>query len=400
MTSQAISNKIKIFSAFFIFLINSCSSSIVLDFSTVEANLRIVGFNTKAQQLVHFEQMTPQNVTRPLYLFLTQFYQEPAIDIELSYSIQYTTRGIVRVNPTDPALRNILHPKEHYIIMSDSPIESTVGGVVNYIANLKKWVWLSSAIQERSPTQIKQIVPPITKEGSGDFAIAHTDPNTNLLKLLKKDEKWLLGEMLTRITMYSFGYNVQTSLYEGNHGLDGIFTGFNNGFIIITQSKMGNSNPRAPTVMKDELNEPHICTRLGLMRQKNNAELLASANLITDKLEVQPGNVFKMAHCILDKGKGQVALEVFNIEKAPRDMLKLYGSPEETKTKTIADDLVMFSADPRDRFKLALKAANRGISQADAMSLLLESMGLPAERHVEYLRLIERDFPETDEDTL
>jgi hypothetical protein len=389
---KILKNRLNFLTCIIVFLstVGVTKSSIVVDFrGYVEAGqqrLQVVSFNTKKQMLLHHETMPLAAFDRPLSGFLSQHYPAAPLDPELGYRVSLNAAGRFEIQRVGAVIPGAVS-REAYTILSSAQIHTNGVGITALSASLDKYYWNSRDLVQMNPAEISALVPAVQKEAAGDFAIIH--PTLVQLRQLHKDDKGKLGELLTRITMFSFGYDSLPSLYESNHGLDGIFRRFDGLYMIITQSKGGDTNDRAPTVMVKELNEKHIFVRIGRMEGCNRPLVVASAAIVRQFLQDRSENVYKMAHCLLDKGKAQLLLQKLSYQDLIPGDVKLYNAPEAEKASVVQTALAMFEADPAEQLRLSLSALNiSDIPRADAMEVFLQAMGFDADQREPYLDML------------
>lgn len=239
-------------------------------------------------------------------------------------------------------------------------------------------VWASKKIKEIGPEEIAEILPiPKKKESLGaEFPIfreGHKSVRT--LASLSDTDKGVLGELVTTLTMLSFGYTQHASKYEHDHGLDGVFENWSQEYLVLTQSKQGKYAPAAKTIMKNELNEKNIWEKIQKM-ESQDSELQQTAELIRKYIEKRPDSVYKFACRLMNKGSAQCLVNCLNIHEIPKEGLRLYNVSSKQKRKALQKTLETFEKTPENQLALALKSISLdSIPVEDAFKYLAKSYG-------------------------
>jgi len=135
-------------------------------------------------------------------------------------------------------------------------------------------------------------------------------------------ERGYLGEMATKYTMKSFGYECRSSQDQSRHGFDGVFVGsFDQPILLLTESKCREELNSAKDYCAKDLSERMIHQKLQKTKQINTQKI------ITKFIDKHPQQIYKLAHRILPTGASQWHMEQFNKETYLYNLLPML-SPE------------------------------------------------------------------------
>ncbi len=249
-----------IFFTFFTFTYNTLNGAIIINFERDEAEdkLRVVSFNTHTQKLLRYELINIPCTGRKLKEYLNDTFSSTGGLQELDYFIEYTSNKNLRIIDLINNSERILYKEsnENFIILFQGKISSSPKGEIGEFRN--KNFWSSQEIDEKSPLEIKKIIPKskLREAYEASFPIIHQDVTPPLtLASLSKNKKANLGELLTTLTLFSFGYTQISTKYGGNKGFDGAFESKSRKYLFVTQSKQEKKERTAKNIMKHQLDE-------------------------------------------------------------------------------------------------------------------------------------------------
>lgn len=390
-----LSVKFKFLYAIVIFLAsNVANSCVMVDIEEFPGNkMKIVTCHTQHQALLHYEVSERGTGLNRQYVFQQLFSKAYNFnDNELKYTIEHKQDGSLSIQKPVGLVEAV--SKESYMVLCSKAIQSNVG-VTGYNAGLKKYYWATVPIVEKTPDQISQIIKGMQNKRPSEAPFVLTIPAVADIKTLASmsdDDKGVLGEMLTRNTLFSFGYNCLPSIYKSNNGLDGIFVSFSNMFMFLTQSKAGNSHPLAPTLVKNELNEPHVHKRLLLMKSAVKPEIVQSFNVVADFLKNRPASIYKLGHSLFYCGFADIYIEKLNIQAFPKEGFAFFNAAPEEKVKAVSTTLKSLAENPMDQLGLALASINlAGSPKKDTMTAVMAKIELSAEQRAAILRIMDAE---------
>jgi hypothetical protein len=362
--------------AIFLLSIGSAKTSIVFDIDKHrDGDREIVAFHTGKQMLVHHEVMTHKknvDVTFELRnLFSVECSSSKASkDAELSYELVSSPDGSLTINGKVTDLVSV----DHYIILSNWEITRNVPGSHGYSKFLKKWFWSSKPIVEKTPAQIKKMITGMKDKQKNDADLYLTRDDSNrliTLESLSDKAKGVLGELLTGLTLFSFGYEQLPSIYKSNNGLDGVFRSLSGAYLLLTQSKAGNSNPMAKTVIANELSEHHVYDRMQLMKTKGSIAVKATYQVILDFLQDRPEHIYKMAQCLFTCGFADLRIMPVEFQKFPKNGIKLYNAPRTIKVEDVQATVTAYEPDAKKQVDLLLDCPSIAALSTEELMLLI-----------------------------
>jgi hypothetical protein len=345
--------------------INTAHSSLTVDIDLMKTTdgvdcIRVSAFDTKRQSLVHYETLPVVTFDRPLKSFLSNYALSGQQDQEMNYQISLDQAGLVSIRAGGQIAQNpISH--ESYIITSVARLQPIGLGVSAYDEHLKKHFWVSRNIEPKMPMEISAMIkgmPSKCNKNPEFMLLRHDSRNLHCLSSLSSTGKGHFGEWLTKITMFSYGYHFRPSIYSGNQGLDGIFLSFCKAYLFFSQSKLGNANNMAETVIENELAETDICIRLNRMELHGEADVKLSRKLVLDFINLWPHNMYKLAHCTFNCGLSDLRIKPVDVLAFPRDGLTIYGASEEIKISAVKSTLQAFAPNSTEQFMLALQSVD------------------------------------------
>ncbi|MBA4249231.1 MAG: hypothetical protein C0432_00720 [Candidatus Puniceispirillum sp.] len=120
------------------------------------------------------------------------------------------------------------------------------------------------------------------------------------------DERGILGELATELSMLSFQYYCNDAKMGNNHGFDGVYIDDSDDpEIFITESKCRSESKSASAYLKDQLSLNQIDDQLSKMSKHQALKVLSKQiQKATSK-----GKVFKLVHRILEGGNSQFAAQ-------------------------------------------------------------------------------------------
>jgi hypothetical protein len=382
--------------ALFLSPINSSYCSIVIDIEMTpspkgEHYLCVVAFDTKRQTLLHHETLAPAEFERPLASFASGFNQSAPQDAELSHNFSFK-QDVTFWMHASGVMGQAQVSKESYIILCPAQIMSGTAVVSVYNQFLNKHVWYSRPIQPKTPEEMSQLI-----QGTGDkhgsegdfFLMRHDTRNMHALSSLTNGKKGNFGEQITRMTMFSYGYDFFPSIYSGNQGLDGIFLSICRQYMVLSQSKVGNSNPMAGTVIKNELNEPHINERLKLMLIYGAPAVKASRLLVLKHIKERPYQIYKLAQTLFDCGHADLMIQDFEPLKFPMENIQLFGLTDADKMTVVKRNLDAIEENPLKQMEFAIASIDlSGSPKKAVLRAFINKMGFDQNTQMAMLNLL------------
>jgi len=367
-----------------IFAITTSHSSLTMDIDFTKTTagidcIRVSAFDTKRQALVHYETLPLVNFDRPLKSFLSNYVFSGQQDQEMNYQISLDQDGLVSIRAGGQIAQNpISH--ESYIITSVARIQPIGLGVSAYDEHLKKHFWVSRPIAPKTPMEMSALIkgmPNKCNKNPEFMLLRHDSRNPHSLSTLSSTGKGHFGEWITKITLFSYGYHFLPSIYSGNQGLDGIFLSFCHSYLFFSQSKLGNANNMALTVIENELDESKIRKRLNRMEQYGDEYVKLSRQIVLEFIKLWPHNMYKLAQCTFNCGLADLRIMPVDVLAFPRDGLTIYGASEEIKISAVKSTLQAFAPNSEEQFKLALQSVDLGGSpKKQSMRLLMTKLGI------------------------
>ncbi len=380
--------------ALFILGTTTANTSVVVEIGTIRTSanqdaFRVVAFDTKRQKLLHYETLPLVPFTRPLKSFLSAYEAEGRNDREMNYYLSMAQNGVLSVAAAGVVAQNSVS-KDRYIIMSSGPIQTYVDPAPAVNQSLGRHYWASHAIEEKTPVEMSHLIKGLKNKHPNDPVFVldrHDTDEIHYLTSLTNGDKGNFGELITRMTMFSYGYNILPSIYSGNQGLDVIAVSFSGLYLALCQSKVGNANSMAQTVIKNELSEPHISERLKLMDVHGTQGVKASRMTVLQFIQDRPNSIYKLAQCLFNCGLADLQISAFEAAKFPRESgVKIYGAPAAVKLEAVRSTLGTFEPLPMDQFALALNAIPLdGSHKRQALSLLMAKFGIDAQTQASML---------------
>lgn len=180
------------------------------------------------------------------------------------------------------------------------------------------------------------------------------------------NERGIIGELATTLTMMSFGYFTKYPSQNGsNQGFDGVFVDFNSDYLILTESKCRAESETAKKYLEKEMNEKEVhskISRLALIYP-------TTKQLIEEFIQNKPQNIFKFVQRIKPNGKSQWAWEPFSLE----GYVNLTLSPASSEKENVIAFKSVISRSGLSHevaFMHVLKAFNISLSQEQARQAL------------------------------
>ncbi len=362
--------------------ISHSSLTIDIDFAKTTAGIdciRVSAFDTKRQSLVHHETLPLVTFDRPLKSFLSTYVFSGQQDKEMNYQINFDQAGLVTIRAGGQIAQNpISH--ESYIITSVARIQPIGLGVSAYDEHLNKHYWVSRNIEPKTPLEMKATIKGLPDKRSKNpefMLLRHDNRNLHYLSSLSSTGKGHFGEWITKITLFSYGYHFLPSIYSGNQGLDGIFLSFCNSYLFFSQSKLGNANNMALTVIENELDESKIRKRLNRMEQYGDENVKLTRQIVLEFIKLWPHNMYKLAQCTFNCGLADLRIMPVDVLAFPREGLSIFGAAEEIKVSAVKSTLQAFAENSVEQFKLALQSVDLDDSpKKQSMRLLMTKLGI------------------------
>ncbi|MBT5390475.1 MAG: hypothetical protein HOK20_06040 [Alphaproteobacteria bacterium] len=194
------------------------------------------------------------------------------------------------------------------------------------------------------------------------------------------DERGRIGELLTELTMLSFGYWGHYSKYGTNNGFDGVFIdNSDDPELFLTESKCKERTDGVDVIMRDNLSENRIFEVVNSMTEGAHPKLeigVLSALRKTGKnvsafITDTPEKIFKFSHRIKPDGTAQCLVHPFSLEeytKAKPSPTK--ASPQDEKALFIKTQLGLVSDSKEEALRLAMSALK--LSSKDVMNFFMK----------------------------
>ncbi len=138
------------------------------------------------------------------------------------------------------------------------------------------------------------------KKFTKDFSTIFNNQKAN------NDERGVLGELATELSMLSFQYYLNDAKMGNNHGFDGIYIDESDDpEIFITESKCRSESKSASAYLKEQLSLNQIDDQLSKMEKHKSLKGLSKQIQMATVKE----KVFKLVHRILEKGNSEFAVQ-------------------------------------------------------------------------------------------
>lgn len=245
-----------------------------------------------------------------------------------------------------------------------------------------------------------------TKGGADFLATFHqsTTKETKLMSHLSadktdnKNERGHLGELLVKLNMLSFGYRSYFSKYGTDNGFDGVFKDESvDPQSFITESKCEKREDGVKVIMRDNLSESKMCSKLQAIFNKPHTglsgeaieRLKATGNLVKKDIETSPSKVFKFAHRVKADGSCQCLVKEFNIEAYQLHLLKDLSpqSPVQVKELAVNNLMKQMNASPEERVSLLLELTPG--SSMDKLQLIFQALEIDGEKQGAIFEILE-----------
>jgi hypothetical protein len=210
-----------------------------------------------------------------------------------------------------------------------------------------------------------------------------------------KVERGVLGELATQLTMMRFGYSGRFSKYGTNHGFDGVFADdfSDDPDLFLTESKNKGRADGVPTIMRDELSEAKIATKLKQISDGENKSLsddarellVATGKEIQGFIDKEPTKIYKLAHRVKPDGTCQCLVEPFDIKQynATKTQVLSQKSPEKDKTEAVKSLLGQVCKTEQEKATIAMGAL--GGTPREKLILFLNAFGVDAQQQEDFL---------------
>lgn len=386
----------------FFILFSTAHASIILDIlppTAARMFYRVVAFDANRQALLHYETLPPEPFKRSLGSFLKHYNPGKVRDRELDYILSCDEHSVLTL-AADKQSPQGQPSKRRYMVMSAAAFATRNLERAKSSQCLRKNWWASSPIVEKTPMQLMDGIKGLKDKRTRlpDFELLLHDQKDKKHELyeLSNGHKGSFGELVTQMTLFSYGYDYLPSIYSGNCGLDGIFLSFSREYLVLTQSKMGNTNNMASVVIQKELAEEQIAQRLALMGVYGSEEVKESQQLAYKFIEESPDKVYKLAQCVYNCGLADLVIKPFDVSKYPKTGTPLYGATQEDKVAGVQTTLATFEPDRIGQLQLALKALDikNAFPRHQVVRAFLTALGVPEDEQRAFVEILTMDDAE------
>lgn len=380
----------------------SVHGSIILDFTGAvgRTSLRMVAFDSQRQALLHYETLPTKPFKRPLWSFMSSSRPQKNSDPELSYVLFYDGNDRLTIAPPKQAVHRG-RTGQQYLVLANCSLQTQNLDGVQKSDSLGKSFWTSRPIKECSPADLMRKWAPREDRGMDLPCIKaklHEAGGDRPISELTCVEKGHLGELITRLTMFSFGYDFFPSQYLSNQGMDAMFLSFAKDYLLFSQSKFGSSAQMATTVIQNELSEKSISKRLALMGVCGSAAVKESQVLAYQFIENWPGELYKMAQCVYNCGLADLVIKPFDEEQYRALGPHLYSAKPEEKVAGVRSILRCYEPTEIGQLELALSAIRLDkIPRHQLLASLLKAGGVPEDQISSVIHIMDMPLEEDEE---
>jgi len=255
---------------------------------------------------------------------------------------------------------------EPLLVRSKKTIVSQLAGHT-YDFDPSYTLWSSTPIVEKTPTEILQFFPtPREREPVGDsMPITRFNEKAGSTLATLNKEKGALGELVTRLTMLSFGYKPFETKYGGDNGFDGVFESLSKQYLFLTSTKQEKKERTSDNIMKHELNEDKIQDTIQEMKSKGTKEVIKTADLINKYKLEHPNALYKLSQRVMNKGFVQTSVQIFKnktqyLEEKLKALKEKEGLTEEEILSVVKR---LYTPDGKQEAKAQANAGKENVKQ-------------------------------------
>lgn len=362
--------------------------------------VRCVSFDTDTQEykrLDYFVQPTPANFESTFLGIM--FDSDCNINVSATFELEnfiIKTKGKITIDDLDSesspewVIQKVTDftnkgDKVERNLLSHGKIKMRRGSFIMKTLNKK-------AGKRKGSQEFKATFHKSREEEKKPFSLLSSDSTDN------KDERGILGELATHLTMLSFGYDSHYSKYGTNNGFDGVFLDDSREpELFITESKCKERADGVEIILRDGLSEKTTVSKLHHIFNDTHKALSDEAKdllqntgrLIKDYISKSPNRIFKFAHRIKPDGTCQCLVDKFDLKEYNAALLPTLSPQSPDRDKVVALNGLMKQLCNSEEKKVALLLRSIGKPKKEKLKLIFGGLQIPDDQQEEIYKILD-----------